>query len=86
MKSSLFETASGAAQHMLLIDTKEASRPIDLSSSYLDITGDARNPAAGRSATNNLKLEETMKIRSVVTLTRRGLRPGEMYCQSGRVA
>ena len=32
------------------------------------VTGDARNPAAGRSAKNNLKLEETVKIRSVVTL------------------
>jgi hypothetical protein len=32
------------------------------------VTGDARNPAAGRSATNNLKLEEAMKMRLLFAL------------------
>ena len=35
MKSSLFETANGARQQVFLIDTKEASRLIGLSPSYL---------------------------------------------------
>ena len=35
MKSSLFETANGARQQVFLIDTKDASRLIGLSPSYL---------------------------------------------------